>query len=671
MKYRRFRRLLCAVAALALLGVLTLGARSPAPTGHGNSEGRLSQARLISGSTELTLRLMGATGKDAAVLSRLNSKVLDPDVNAEALVTPHITAGGPVAGSGIAGGPGNVVPGRNGSCPVHLDGNIKVNQDCENASDPAFHGRGQAQNETAIAANPLNPHELIAGQNDYRFGDGSCGADFSLDGGQTWGSSLVPTKFVIDPKTHQREYWQGSGDPAVAWDSSGTAYMECMSFNRGAPPTGPTNNPDTNSGIYVFRSDNKGASFDFPGSRGGAAGSANGQVTYQVGSPATGLPLADKPYLAIDANPESRFRDYIYIAWTLFDKDHTAKIFVNRSRDHGETWDGNVLVSTPSNLCLMSVAGRGNCDANQFSDPVVAPNGDLYVAWNNFNNAVSEKDNRNQILLAKSTDGGQTFGQVTKVSDYYDLPSCALYTGGQSPGRACVPVKAPADVASQPSVFRATNYPTLVVDPHNSDKVTAYFGSYINRNSNESNGCTPAGIAPDGNNAFTGVNTPDACNNEILVSASTDGGTTWTGKSTDPRLLPSLSRDGDRTDQFWQWAAVLENGTPVVSFYDRKYGSDETTGFSDISVWVGGHTSRATSSSNPPPTQFPNSAGHGVFMGDYSGLTVAGETAIPFWSDTRDVGITSCPTNVRQLCSFGNDQDVFIARVEGANEHRD
>ena len=75
-----------------------------------------------------------------------------------------------------------------------------------------------------------------------------------------------------------------------------------------------------------------------------------------------------------------------------------------------------------------------------------------------------------------------------KVSDYYDLPDCDTYQGaGADPGRSCVVEKG----SSTKSVFRATNYPSGQVDPQDPKRVTVAFGSYINRDSNESNGCVP------------------------------------------------------------------------------------------------------------------------------------------------------------------------------------
>src|SRR6266849_5514094 len=64
------------------------------------------------------------------------------------------------------------------SCPVNLSSNIKVNQNCLNLTDPNLQGRGQAQNEESIAADPQQPNHLVASYNDYRRGDGTCGASY-------------------------------------------------------------------------------------------------------------------------------------------------------------------------------------------------------------------------------------------------------------------------------------------------------------------------------------------------------------------------------------------------------------------------------------------------------------------------------------------------------------
>ena len=301
----------------------------------------------------------------------------------------------------------------------------------------------------------------------------------------------------------------------------------------------------------------------------------------------------------------------------------------------------------------------------------------------NFNNPATfgtTPDNRNQILMSRSFDGGNTFETPHKVTDYYDLPDCATYQAGHDFGRACVPEKGP----TTNSIFRAANYASGAVNPTNPSEVVVAFASYINQNSKESNGCVPTSFDPaTGQNLFTGVKAAGACNNDILISVSTNGGTTFTGTTVDPRALPSATNDpGQRTsDQWFQWIAFTKNGKLAISYYDRQYGNDEVTGFSDVSLSGSGDSPaysdwnvlRVTSSSMPIPTQFPEGT-YSTFWGDYAGLD-ATNNAISFWSDTRDPDLFACPASGGGIAlppavcggSSGgttlNDQNVYVANV--------
>ncbi|MGH7904208.1 MAG: sialidase family protein, partial [Candidatus Dormibacteraceae bacterium] len=520
------------------------------------------------------------------------------------------------------------------------------------------------QNETSVAIDPFQANRVVAGFNDYRRGDGNCYASYSQDGGRSWTDSTVPMSFSRGaPFGTAREYWQAGGDPSLAWDTKGNAYFSCQVFNRGntgpPPPTSP--NPDQASGILLYRSTaNGGASWNFPG--------RYATITTNVANN-PGV-LTDKPYMTVDNHRGSPYQDRIYVTWTQFAADGTAYIYEVHSSDYGETFSKPVLVSATSTLCGNTYGlptPQGNCNENQFSDPFTGSDGNLYVVYNNYNNVLnSAQDNRNQFLLAKSTDGGASFGAPVKVSDYYDLPDCATYQGGQDNGRACVPEKG----SSQNSVFRATNYAAGQVNPQDKSQVVVTFGSYINKYSNEKNGCVPTAFAPTGNNAYKGVKTAGACNNKILISVSKDAGATFTGTTTDPRQEATVnSPDQAGTDQFWQWSAFNRDGRLAVSYFDRQYGSDETTGYSDMSLsGSSGLDSfgvrRVTSSSMPTPTEFPDSRGNSLFYGDYTGVSAVSK-AIPVWMDTRDPDLFICGSPPA-VCGgtepnglVANDQDIF------------
>ena len=556
------------------------------------------------------------------------------------------------------------VPGPNG-CPAKRGSNVKVNVNCLNLTDSDLQGRGQAQNETWLAVDPNNPAHLVASYNDYRRGDGTCGVSYSLNGGKSWADTTTPNGFVRgDFVGTAREYWQASGDTSVAWDTKGNAYLSCQAFNRGS---GVSPNPDQSSGFFVFRSTQTGgASFNFPGRPVATLGDTAG----------AGNALLDKQLMTVDNHPGSKFADRIYVSWTTFAADGTGYIYEAYSNDYGESFSAPVLVSGDKALCGNTFGlptPQGRCNENQDSQPFTAPDGTLYVVYNNFNNVVTGTDNRNQVLLARSTDGGKSFSAPVKVGDYYELPDCDTYQGaGADPGRACVVEKGTA----ANSVFRASNYPIGQVDPTNSNRVVVTFGSYINRDSNESRGCTPTGFAADGINTYDGVKA-GGCNNDILYSVSTNRGASFSGTTTDPRLLPVVTDTARQasTDQYWQGAAFAPGGTLVVSYYDRSYGTDNSTGYSDITVSASHDKvtfahKRVTSSSMPPPTQFA-----GQFMGDYAGIDVTATAAYPIWADTRTVDEFLCPGTGTPgvppaVCAgsapnapVANDQDIYTAGV--------
>src|SRR5438067_2407493 len=384
--------------------------------------------------------------------------------------------------------PTSYFPRGSDSCPVNQSSNIKVNQNCLNLTDPDLQGRGQAQNEESIAADPNNPNHVIASYNDYRRGDGTCGVSYSLDKARTWNEATVPNGFTRGGAQYlntPREYWQASGDTSVAWDSKGNAYLSCQVFKRGP---GTTTDPDRASGFFVFRStQNYGASFNFPG-----------RSVFETGFQRSFLPLEDKQFMAVDNNASAcagspaaatpgstctPFQDRVYVTWTEFAPNGSAFIYESYSSDYAEHWSPRHLVSLNSPLCPndYGIGTADTCNENQFSQPFVGPDGVLYVLYSNFNNGqtLSGPDNRNQILVVRSVDGGNTFLPPVKGSDFYDLPDCATYQQGHDFGRACVPEKA----ATANSIFRASNYASGAVNPTNPAQVVITFGSYINQHS--------------------------------------------------------------------------------------------------------------------------------------------------------------------------------------------
>jgi hypothetical protein len=96
--------------------------------------------------------------------------------------------------------------------------NIRVTCDASPSND---------RSESALAANPLNPYNLVGSSKrftnpqTYAF---SLAAYATFDGGQSW-TEASPLGLLSG--------WDGVSDPAVAWDDVGNAYLvDCLSKVR-------------------------------------------------------------------------------------------------------------------------------------------------------------------------------------------------------------------------------------------------------------------------------------------------------------------------------------------------------------------------------------------------------------------------------------------------------
>jgi hypothetical protein len=558
-----------------------------------------------------------------------------------------------------------IAPSSNsGGCSDASATNVRADQECTNQSRSTLMGRSQSQNETAVAVNPTNADNVLIAQNDYSNGDSKCGVDWSLDGGAHFGSELAPTTFTAPGITAARHYWDTGGDPTVAFNADGVAFLVCLVFDRGpgvadyeeAEPFGA-------SGFALLRSFDGGASWSFPGSL----------ITVSTGTGSDGIGLNDKEYMAIDTNPDSPYLGRIYVAWVQYNTDFSnSPTHFAYSDDNGSTWHQSGDINGHSaTLCPVTFDGSppGTCNASQFNQPFVAPNGDVYdvmVNSNNCNGALRgfgfdcpgpRTDNHNQILIVKSTDGGDTFGNPVKVSNYYELPDCYTYTGFDF-GVACVPT-APL---SGTSIFRASNYPSGVALSNTDIEVD--FGSYINRDSNPHKGnCAPNGLSGDTFlNLFTGVGDVNGCNNDIVRSRSNNGGSSFTGGSKNVAKLPTTSQEtGDvLADQWWQWTVANFIGGTDTSYLDRSYGADQSTGYLDVSLAItNGGVARVTDFSLPPSNEFPDSNGYSTFLGDYTGLAIGSDGMVhPAWPDTRNPIYTYSDTD-GHLIFAGYGADIY------------
>ena len=139
-------------------------------------------------------------------------------------------------------------------CPRNFGPDVLVNQNCLNITDSDLQGRGQAQNETAIAQDPTQPGEIVAGYNDYRRGDGTCGTSFSANAGSSFTDATMPNGFVRGDDVRRRGArvlpgeWRPVGGLGYARATcTTTARSSCAGLVRRTTRTSP-------AAVYVYRS---------------------------------------------------------------------------------------------------------------------------------------------------------------------------------------------------------------------------------------------------------------------------------------------------------------------------------------------------------------------------------------------------------------------------------
>ncbi len=191
----------------------------------------------------------------------------------------------------------------------------------------------------SIAADPANPSVVLAAA--MNLSDGRLLAMSSRDAGETWTRVPVPLG-------------EGSSldnDPMVAFDSRGAAYLARI-------PAGPGG-----TGVDIVRS-------------------PDGGQTWQPAVRIAELAQNDKVALAVDDDPDSPYRDRVYVAW----KFPRGGVFISRSLDSGQTF-------TPPRLVEQAVVTG--------LDLAVSADGLVYLAFH---------DNpRRSIRVMRSRDGGETF----------------------------------------------------------------------------------------------------------------------------------------------------------------------------------------------------------------------------------------------------------------------
>lgn len=364
----------------------------------------------------------------------------------------------------------------------------------------------QRQNEPSVAVSTRNPLHLLAGANDYRTvdipfdtgapvddeerGDAWVGVFKSRNGGQTWWSDLLPGYPQDATSTSPIHGFQAAADPVVRAGANGMFYYSGIALNRGTNPLGA---------VFVSR---------FIDNNNTENGDPIAYIGTSVIDKGTSGAFIDKPWIAVapgtgqcTVNGQTFAAQNVYLAYTTFvgnDNNIRTKLMFTRSTDCGATW------GTPTKL-------SESYAVNQGASIAVAPNGTVYVVWRRFKTVTDT----NAIMIAKSTDKGQTFTKGAVVRDINPFEQGMTYYS-----------------------IRTNAYPAAAVDDSNN--------LYV--------------VWSDRGNALDG-------DGRILMMRSADG-SSWTG----PTLVDGT---GVRGHQFMPTVAVA-GGKVVVAYYDLR--DDSTIG---------------------------------------------------------------------------------------------
>jgi hypothetical protein len=484
--------------------------------------------------------------------------------------------------------------------------NIRVNQDCSL----------RRQAEEVIVANPKNPNNLIAGQNDSRIGFNHCGYDWSFDGGKTWGDQVPPFYQFVLADGHTAD---ACSDPTATFDADGNAYVGGILFDISSAAS-----------ALVVEKSNAGI--------GGAFYHTPKAVPFQTYSD---NPLGvvandndpniahDKEFIVADASPASPKKNNVYSTWTRFNFNTGAgvgansPIYFSQSTDGGATWSAGIEIDGANAAACTAFSGESNanaCDQDQGSHPVVGKNGTLYVAFGNGNTSTVGLNQHMIVSCPANKDCSQaaSWTAPVKITDDYGMqPSGPDATSGCPAGRQCLP----------PNGYRMDDFVQGSLSVDDSGKLYFVWADFRNGAAN----CNPNGAAAT-------ATTP--CDNDVFYAYSTNGGATWSSAF---NLTPK-SKFGANA-QWMPWSAVTSNGSNLfAAYYDRSYGNCESTGCNDITLAtiqkaatgspnVSYRRLTTSSMANLVPANDPVEAG---FLGDYMWVSVNRDgDPLVVWADTR------------------------------------
>ena len=485
-----------------------------------------------------------------------------------------------------------------------------------NVSPTAAHFPQNKQNESPMAVNPLDANNAISGAND-EIQEPDCTP-------ATGGSSSCPFAPGVDTSG---VYWTTDG--GASWNRSILDWYPSAGITSDGDPVvafGPK--PDGHGGFTYAN----GARAYFGSLAGSPSFGPNQEVlavSYSDDGGATWsdpimattrtnpVNFNDKISIWADSNPDSPYFGNVYVGWTLF-------------TGNGNFGNSPTYLPEPIMIARSTDGGQtfekprklspshnnGIVGGRQGSVIRTAPNGDVYVFWEG---AMSQQSAQ---VGALSTDGGRSFGRPFLVAYVNDIPS-------PFPGAS----------------FRTDSFPLADID--SSGNLYVVWADYTNGHS------------------------------VVKLAKSTDSGAHWSvntaadvsGRSA---FYPTVAVSGDNIFIGFNAIDDVSSGTAPgagVVLYDAYYVLS-TNGGANFGAWA-----KISASSSDPDVASANGL-TSQFIGDYNGAAASPDGSFWFsWTDTRN-GATCAEVdalragtgprpNIYDSCpaGFGN-SDIYVAHVE-------
>lgn len=416
-----------------------------------------------------------------------------------------------------------------------------------------------------LAVDPLNPNLVLAGYDSDEASGTGTGYASSTDGGRSW----VGGRFT-GPWGAQNLIPDGNVN--VAFDGQGVGYYS-------------THVTSADMVGYVVLTTTDGMSWSAPLP---VVISSNSELRSQAN-------------LEVDARSTGAYAGSLYMSW--FYSDNVAPfnhgIQMRYSRDGGRTWSADIQVSD---------------SGNEYSNnplPVVAPNGDVYIAFEELDNG--SITNQPRLYLDKSTDGGTTWNTDQVISG-----APIVSVGRPDPeGHEFTLVGSANCTQGTLNLLHVDHFPSIAISPDNSNTVYAVWND--SRWDATLNTC--------------GDQVP-VHHSDIAFSRSTDAGATWTQPL---RLNDDLMGNG--LDQFQPIIQVAPNGEVGASWFDRRYGiggyqyNVEYSGSTDGGITWSANQRISDRSSNPDANPDQESVDD---IGFRTGLVFGPDYVLAAWPDSRN-----------------------------------